>query len=603
MAKLVIADFSGGINTGQPPSGLQPNESISTRNYRIYGKKLVRRGGMRRVNTYANRYALASEVLTGFFSYRPTAGAMSIVGTSSRLAFFNGTFTAITVGGVTSIGAGSLPWIFFQYKDILYAFRTGSGGFFRSKGITYDTAGVAAPASAPTLADGVAGVIPAANFYGVYTYYNTATGVESNPSPVSLVLAHGATLKINWTGITASPNSQVDARRLYRSLPNQQGAYYRVDPTVIAEIQNNSTTFYTGDNQLVQGLGDPASFNNGLPPSNMAYGDVWRDRLWCTDGIDLFVSEVGMLEAFADSDSGGVIRVLPDDGHKIRGICAWGDRVVVGKTGAVYYITGTDPDNFSRQTLSDRHGVASHYSMKVAEGSIFWLGPDDVYRSDGGKAYGIGNPKIKQQLDALRDNDPTLISAVTAGVLPELHQYRLALPDGMMVYDYQTGAWSEEGLEADFVPVLADYIDANYTKRLYGVAVTSIYEIGDKEYNFDDRPTEDVTDNIQAYLESRELDFGDPSSRHVVRRLHVLAPQIPETFSAKFITDRNATQPALRTGMSLDLPSPWKSYSLSSLRQTMSGSRLALLYAGVQPLEIEGVALDYDDLQRFNQPT
>jgi len=600
MPKLVITDFSGGINTGQPPSGLQPNESASIRNFFIYGKKLVRRGGMRRVNTYANRY---SEALTGFFAYRPASGALSIVGSSSKLAFFNGAFTDITAGGAVTIGAGSLPWIFIQYKGVLYAFRTGTTALFRTLGSTYNPAGVSAPVAGPTLADSaVAGVIPAANFYGVYTYYNTATGVESNPSPASVVLAHGANLKINWTGITASANGQVDARRLYRSLPNQRGAYYRVDPTVIAEIQNNVTTTYSGDNQLVQGLGDAASFNNGLPPSNLIYGDIWRDRLWCTDGTDLFVSEIGMLEAFADSDSGGVIRVLPDDGHKIRGIRAWGDRVVIGKTGATFYITGTDPDNFSRQTLSDRHGVASHYSMKVAEGSIFWLGEDDVYRSDGGKAYGIGNPKIKAQLDDLRANDPTLIEAVTAGVFPELHQYRLSLPNGMVVYDYLTGSWTEEGIETPFVPIIADYITDNYVHKLYGVADKHIYEIADSEYNFDDQPASDSADSIQAYLESRELDFGDPASRHVIRRLHVLAPQFPETFSAKFITDRKATQPALRTGMSLDNPSPWKSYSLSALRSSMSGSRFVLLYSGASPIEIEGLGFDFDNLQRFSQP-
>jgi hypothetical protein len=236
-----------------------------------------------------------------------------------------------------SLGDSLKPWTAFEYKNIAYFVREASNALIRSDGTYYGPSGIAAPSVAPTLADGASGDIPAADFIGVVTFYNSATNVESNPSPASAVLSHAGSKKIDWSGIPTSTNPQVTSRRLYRTLPDATGEYY-----FVAQIDNNVDTTFTGDNVLVQDLGEAVSFDNGLPPGDIQFGAVWKERGFFSDKVDLFYSEQGRMECFAED---AIISVFPDDGHEIRAVYAYGDRLIVGKTNKIHYIVGAGPDS------------------------------------------------------------------------------------------------------------------------------------------------------------------------------------------------------------------------------------------------------------------
>lgn len=583
MPRFTFADLGGGLNQGQPPASIKDNEFVVLENFYPFSTKLRRRGGMRVLNDAA--YA---ERITGIYPYRPAADSSftPILGTLTTLAKLSGTsVTVIPALSGFAIGTSTKPWSMFQYKDILYALRESSNALVRCDGTYYGPSGLAAPTAAATLADGAAGAVSAADYYGVYTYYNPTTNVESDPSPASAKLTHTGSKKIDWSGISVSTNAQCGARRLYRTLPNQTGEYY-----FVAQIDNNVDTTFTGDNVLVQDMGEAVSFRNGLPPTGLVAGTVWKERLFCTDEVDVFYSEDGRVECFyADS----YIPVFPDDGAVIRALHAYGDRLVIGKTNKIHYLVGSDPDNFALLTLSDRHGCVSHHSMQSAEGLLFWLGPDNVYRSDGNAVVGIASVKLRTILDSVT---PAALENSIGVVYPELNWYILVIPGvAELIYNYKTDAWTEVPTSAG-MQVVGEYFDANYVQQIYAADDAGfLYRFQDSTYNYDDDGTT-LGNAITAQFETKPLYSDDPASRSVISRLHLLCNDYAEQITLDWMHEGSAVK--TRT-VSLDYPERWKSYALSTLQAARPHTRLRATYTGALPIEIEGFAVDMDSLRRF----
>lgn len=594
MPRITIPDLGGSLNQGRPVTELALNEFTDLRNFYQFGGRLRRRGGMRRVTSAA--YA---ERVTGLVSYRPPVlplgGIDMVVGTPTTLGILSGsTITAIPFLTGFNIPASTRRWTLFQYKNILYGVREGAN-LVRSDATYVGPAGLAAPATAPTLADGAAGDIPAANFKGVYTFYNSNTGLESNPSPVSNVLVHAGSKKIDWSGIGISSNGQANARRLYRSLPDQSGEYFRV-----ATIPNNADTTYIGDNVLAQDLGDAVSYRNGEPPSLLRIGDVWNERLFVSDGVDLFHSELGLIEAF-DADS--VIPVFPDDRHEIRAVRAYGDRLIIGKTNKIHYLTGAFP--FGLFTLSDRHGCVSHHSMQVAEGHLFWLGADNVYRSDGTNVTGIASVKLRNIIEALKlDENAEDARDAVATVYPAQGWYVLSIPGyAQVVYNYRTDVWSQV-MTPSYMEAFGDFFSTDAAQNIYTADDAGhVYHFHDFEpenggYGFDDSASV-LGAPIVAHFRSRG--FTDPGGKHIIERVSLLTPaQYAENITLKII---DALLPAPPTEVksrtvSLDYPHSWKVYSLSTRHQPVSVSQLVVEYTGETPIEIDGFSLEITPLKR-----
>src|SRR5574341_482885 len=180
-----------------------------------------------------------------------------------------------------------------------------------------------------------------------------------------------------------------------------------------------------------------------LPPDLVEIGDNWQERLWCSDGKDLFFSEFGLPESFAGD---AILLVFPDDGHRIRAVYGHGSRLMVGKTNKVHFVIGTDRSDFEIQTLSDKHGCYSHHSMKSAEGFLFWYGGDNFYRSDGANVESISTIKIRRLLDRIPDSRKEF---VVSGISPRrgLYLSAVTLDSGtknthVLAYNYRTEAWT-----------------------------------------------------------------------------------------------------------------------------------------------------------------
>ncbi len=587
MPRLAITDLSGSLNQGVAPSEIASNEFTAIENWYQFGSRLRRRGGMRRLTSDP-----FDEAITGILYYAPESEPINGVDVMVASSTMWGRYSAGTIYPVPTdsgliIAPSTRRWSMFQYKNIAYGIRD-RAGLVRSDGNFVGPAGIEAPGTAPVLADNATGVIPAADFVGVYTYYNSLTNLESDPSPASNTLSHAGSKSIDWSALVASANAQVDTIRLYRSLPDQTGEYF-----FVGEVANGVTTF--NDNVLAQDLGDAASFTNDVPPDDLISGDVWVERLFCHNGSLLFHSEDGTPEAF---DPDAFIPIFPDDGHPIRAVHAHGDRLIIGKTNKVHYLVGSGPATFQLLTLSDRHGCISHHSMQSAEGNLFWLGQDNVYRSDGNTVAGIASIKLRTIIENL---DETQAENAFATVFPQLGWYVLVIPGyAQLVYNYRTDAWTTIPTAAD-IHMIGDFFTSDLVQEMFASDDDGhLYLLNDPTYGRDD-DADSTRIPIAASFETRDfaseaVEGGVPGSVHTVQRVGLLTERIAATVDLAILSEGVVMKS--RTDLGLDLGPRWKVYALSTMHSAQTRSRLRVEYSDSPFIEIEGFFIDLEPMAR-----
>ena len=541
LASFDYTDLGGGVNRGVSADRIPSRQAAELINFYPYGTHLKRRGGNRGIAAVGafNPTGGGYGGISGMIAYSPDIGTWHLlVASDSQFGRVNGDhIDVLPISGADSIAFDSTnlgqPWCAVQYKKYTYWMRktlTGSGNrMYRVNAAGAARAGIAAPTAAATIAAGAAGVLTAANYRAVYTYYNQETALESNPAPVSNTLALGANLQIDYTGISVSSNPFVNARRIYRTIPDQVGVYF-----FVSQINDNLTTTFTGDNVAVADLGRPVSFDNGLPPGRMYIGDIWGERLFCSDGLNLYFSEFLLPECFGVEN---IISIFPDDGHKITAIRAFGDRLIVAKTNAIHYLTGTDSRNFALATLVDRHGCASQSSMKVVDNQLFWLASDRaVYKSDGTSVKKVSDPQVTEYLAEIADSK---LSRACAGVVPERNWCILNVDDDgvgpagtkLLVYNYKEDTWTVfQTNTSQAIPFMASFFDANGSHRLYGATSALVLHLADETYNYDDSALSanfltglrnEVIISASVLLKSD--DFGLPGRRKGLRSIGYLA--------------------------------------------------------------------------------
>jgi hypothetical protein len=580
-----LMNLGGGLNEGIPAEHIQDFEFAELENLYPFGSKLKRRAGTKRLTSTAY-----SERHTSLFPYKLSVGTwLLLVGSLTGVGKLDGTAVVpLTVSDGQTYASVEDPWHFRQFKDEILAARKSTGTLKRVTQDTIQDAGIAAPSTAPTLADGGAGVVEAGTFYGVVTFYNQTTNAESNPSPVSVALVLGANKRRAWSAIPTSLNGQVNARRLYVTLPNQQGEYY-----FVAQLNDNTTTTFD-DNIIQANLGRTVSFNNGVPPSGVELVEVWRERSWVSDGKDVFFSNVhagiSNPQGFGEFD---VIPVYEDDGHKITVLYAFGTVNIVGKTNAVHFITPAG-GGFSLETLSDKHGCIAPLSMKSAERLLFWYQGKNVYLADGSDVRSISTVKIRKTLDRIPDNQK---AKAVAAVDSQLGFYYLtvALDSSstnkvVLAYNYKSDTWTTYPYPTDAPAFIGDFYDTNSAAILYGVFYDNhVYQLFTGTKDFDNA--------IVCKWKGKALGLDKPGVLKASRRLSLLAPQLAENVTLKLFRN-GATAPSKTRVVSLDHASEWKRYSLSQPGSPAAAYQLGGEYSGTADFELGGMISEAIVLQR-----
>lgn len=579
--KFDVLDISGGlIEEDSQPSTLIPSKFWSRlHNVKAFGRYIKRRPGIAKVLS-----APYSEELTALFASNLSTGDWTLYagGLTGIAKMYLGSLTALPVTDGVAYASQPYPWHSAQRNDVIYWARRGTGTLKRSPGDSIQNAGIDAPATAPTIADGGAGVLAAANYYAVYTYYNSLTGAESNPSPASTVLALGASRQITWSGLVNSTNGQVDSMRLYRVTPGQTGEYY-----LVATV-TNFVSAYATDNVEPGDLGDRASYQNGLPPDLVEVLAIWGERMWLSDGTDLFFSPPGMMESFDQEEN--VLNVYRQDGHKIRALHPFGDKLLIGKTNAVHYVSGVE--QFSIGTLTDRHGCVAPLSMKSALGTVFWYSGENVYSSDGINVKAISDKNLKSLMErvpeALKEN-------VCAAIYPKENEYRISFPVDAgtnnsveAVYNYRDNTWVTRSYSGDTVAPRAygDFYDENYNQLIY--AVTYDNEIYDMDSGVRDADTA-----ITCVAETPDYGMDENALKKGIRFVHLLCSTVTgSTLTLKAYLNQSSSAFKTRTGLDLSKASPWKKYNLSTMGQVAATVRVGIEYTGDEDFQLNAYALD-----------
>lgn len=586
-------DLGGGLNEGQPLSSINPNEQTVLRNMYPFGRKLVRRGGVRLITTDGNW----DENIFSMFPLKTSAGDWTmLVGGATKLGKLDGD-TISDLPSSLSIPSQSTQWQWFQYKDYAYTFREGQTDLLRADATSWYTAGMAAPSVPPVIADGGSGNLTAANYYGVFTFYNEDTGIESNPSPASLVLALGASKMIDWSSVQVSSNPFVQSRRLYRTLPNQVGEYFYV-----GTIADNFSTTYADENVIIADMGRAVSFDNGLPPTRIKTGCIWRERFFASDGTDLYFSEYLLPECFGDES---ILAIFPDDGHQIRGVYAFGDRLIIGKTNKMHYLVGADANSFNVLTLSDAHGCMSQSSMKSAEGLLFWYGTgNNFYKTDGNNVVEISTIKMRDTLDLIPDD---LAEQVVAAIDPALSQYIVSIPIDstgynykVLVYNWKTDSWTtyDHGDSGNLKApqYLADYYDENLEHILYSTHYDgNIYQYADPDHETDF----ESESHIECEVVSRADDYGAPGYRKFFRELWVNIPRVVGATATLSAFYDEATSASYTRTASLDIAdAAWKAFKLPTHDHPATLLRFGFKYEGLDHVSIDGFHAEVGILER-----
>jgi hypothetical protein len=335
--------------------------------------------------------AWGSRTITGGIEYKSSAGTQrkilyGIDGTDGRFGY-------IDAGAVTNILTGLSKLVrpgFVQFGDLLYFFngvdtpKVYDGSATRQVGIT-------APTNAPSAAQNTSGSLTQLGSYlCAYTYYNSVTGAESSPSPITTVALTGANDQIDLT-VDAGSATTADTIRFYRSGAN--GRQLFLDGT--NAINDTTYSMTIADSAL----GDAMELDNSRIPdlaSGAKYPAVAQNRIFLVTGNnEIRHSKIGQSGAMGESfEVKAAVDTQGRNGGNDRlvGIGSANDIPFALKEKSIGRLDAVGiPDNqlstdnviYIYRELSDKIGAVSHWAAVEVEGELVWLSYDNVYATDG----------------------------------------------------------------------------------------------------------------------------------------------------------------------------------------------------------------------------
>lgn len=577
--RYFLSDVGGGLNQGAAKSDIEDRQMTHLLNWYPYQSILRRRPGLSRVSTAAGAYG---ETITGGFPFKTGGTRTLVVGGETTIGkLILGNLVVLPhVDGSTYL-ANLMPWSFKEYKGILYGARIGAGTMQHITNLLIRNCGIEPAVGLVTTVDARAGNLPAGNYQCVVTGYNTKTGTESNPNPASVVLNLGANREIDWSNIPTFANSQVDARRLYRTLVNATDQFF-----FVAQLNDNVTTTYT-DNVTEEEMMTEVSFAHGMPPAACNAIETWQERMWSTDGTYLYMSELGLPECY---DVGyETWSITPDDGHDMIGILNFGDRLLVGKTNSVSFLTTIDGVNFRISELTADHGIYSHASLKKTEKVAMWFGGDNFYMTDGSGVRGIGDVKVKRLVASIDPSDYILISAA---VDTTLGIYYASIPSlgKVAVYMYRTDAWTifDYAGGGDAPRTIFPFFDDLGKRMLYcNLATAGPGSV----YQFDEHANLDVDQAIRCELITKFFGHEEEAGEVILGDFELSCTPSTDLITVTALADDGYIYvPSLNLAISGN-NRLWFRCSLPTNGRTANTVGIELVYDGRDPVDILGFTM------------
>lgn len=202
----------------------------------------------------------------------------------------------------------------------------------------------------------------------MHTYYSSATGLESDWSPLSADVGAVTSKRINITIPTSVNYLNYDKIRIYRTLDGG------VFPYLVAEINATVTSYEdnTTDAQLTARAND--KFDNAVPPDNVFICTKYANRIWVVDADN--PNTLRYSKPFTGSNSD--LEYFPQLNYLstndvITGVINVPGRLLIFHPKSISYLTGYSDDSFQFQTYKGGCGTLHHHTISSNGEHVFFL--------------------------------------------------------------------------------------------------------------------------------------------------------------------------------------------------------------------------------------
>ena len=422
--------------------------------------------------------------------------------------FVGGTPNAGSVFEKTDAGALTQPvfevpaferrTVAINYKRSTYLVGTFKRMLVRDRFGAYHPAGVKAPQTKPTLADGAFGSGSEGNMIGYQTFVMKKGDVwlaESNPGPASDILVSAGTGRV-WDSLDWTPaDSHATHARGYVSVDGSFPALAWEQPisgsgTTVTE---NVGTAALGETlPVIKGVDNqyrPDIYGRGIPPYTR-YAEEYRDaffyagdpihperiyisRLYEPEAVNTTVQKINGREEIPWLET--------TDGMPVTGIKRQGNELLVGTYRGIDRIQGYTFGDYAIHRVSNYWGVVSHFSMRRAgpRDSLYFMAPQGPTIYNSGSFRFIGekiqswwrdwfrsNPKLAEDIFTVEDRFWETVSFL----LPQADDTSRYLVVDFNSTEYSSPVWVfDYRARKDWVSEeLAVNSDANYYERFTG---------------------------------------------------------------------------------------------------------------------------------------
>lgn len=368
-----------------------------------------KRGGYGLITTWGTRNfrgSLEYKNVNGTVEELVYAEDAALTGFSGIWGKFTGTATPSTI--VSNLRDGIKPSI-FQFRSLAFLFNGRENLIY--DGNTSRQMGIDGPTVAPTFVTNIAGeLVETGSYIFAYSYYNSATGAESNLSPASESMISG-TAAGNDQGIriavTAGSSSTADKIRIYRSVSGGD-IFFRETEIVISSPSYDSIT-------SDDGLGSEAELDNSRLTEPAAFGIVHDNRIFCggfkSNPNRIQHSKIGisgpMPESFQTLD---IVDANINDGDVLLGFGKAGSNVIAIKERSVGRLIRIDSSlggleregsaKYIYDEISNEVTGLSHHLIVSLDNIVIWFGRDDIYGTDGSQIFRFGK-RVRKTIKAL----------------------------------------------------------------------------------------------------------------------------------------------------------------------------------------------------------
>lgn len=299
--------------------------------------------------------------------HRITGGTSFI----ERLDWATDTWTAITQGANCAF-AGNGILAAAQFSGVLGLCGGKPAKLTDPTAGTLSRLGGSAPAAAPGWVLS-AGALTGMTM-GYYTYYDSTSGWESSPSPVTS-LTTLSSQRITWSLSTTADREGVTHKRLYRTQlsANGEGAFFRVAEVTLATASYIDTIADTS----LGAVSEIDFFDHDPPPTTSYLIIAYQKRFWIAVDNQLWFSKAH------DGEDVNLEYFSPDRviyfPHRITGLAYTPDfgRLLVFQPAemGIHYVSGRSEETFETDIFKGSEGtsfissVASHGDMVAYWGS------------------------------------------------------------------------------------------------------------------------------------------------------------------------------------------------------------------------------------------